>query len=105
MFNRRISGDNLASREAVENKNLGHKRSCSTDVGTFLADNAPNNAHTLADESEAEDQAKISNLLRHFNAYLVLEDRHYPGQPDITNSESIALFEGDVTFFKIWLSS
>ena len=90
-MNRRISDDNSGTRDSTENKQvLGHKRSCSTDVNQILSD-LPSTGHTTADDNEDENQETISNLLRNFNAYLVLEERHYPGQPDITNSESVIL--------------
>lgn len=99
-LNRRISDDNLVTqREVVEHKpNLpGHKRSSSYGAGVFLDDYSSSD-HTTVNgqnyQTENEEEAEsIKHLLRSFNAYLVLEERHYPGQPDIKNSESIALFE------------
>lgn len=101
-LNRRISDDNLVTqREVVEHQkpNLpGHKRSSSYGAGVFLDDHGSSD-HTSVNgpnyqvENEEEAESSVKHLLRSFNAYLVLEERHYPGQPDIKNSESIALFE------------
>ncbi|KAH9408690.1 Mitogen-activated protein kinase kinase kinase 7 [Tyrophagus putrescentiae] len=104
-FNRRISDDNLVSRDTVEHKPnyMTHKRSCSTDAGVFLGDLGPsssshgtvvNGGDSIEDSENDDARAEVaSGLLRNFNAYLVLDERHWPGQPDIKNSESIILFE------------
>lgn len=100
-LNRRISDDNLVTqREVVEHKPnfAGHKRSSSYGAGVFLDDHGTSEHTTVVNgpnyQTENEEEAEaIKHLLRSFNAYLVLEERHYPGQPDIKNSESIALFE------------
>lgn len=82
---------------------MTHKRSCSTDAGVFLGDLGPsssshgtvvNGGDSIEDSENDDARAEVaSGLLRNFNAYLVLDERHWPGQPDIKNSESIILFE------------
>lgn len=91
--NRRISNDDLVSRENQESKTiLGHKRSNSS--GIILNDfNDDTTTSSQQQQPTEEENECMGSLMRNFNAYLVLEEKHYPVQPDIKNSESIKTFE------------
>jgi len=96
---RRISNDDLAStRITARTSKPGHRRTQSSDTELLLGPDGPlhhnqNNPHQHSEELLDIDPEIIDERMRNFNAYLVLEERHYPVQPDIKNSESIGIFE------------
>lgn len=97
-YGRRISDDNLnniVARETAEQKQiLGHKRSKSIETSKWLEEAPIHQVEVPTDHQLVEGEREtIDQLMRNFNAYLVLEERHYPVQPDIKNSESIGTFE------------
>lgn len=86
----------------ISRDTLGHRRSNSSGI---VLDNIVNNNSIQPTSTsnvtislneptidEINEDAIVEKSLRNFNAYIVLEERNYPIQPDITNSESLAIF-------------
>ncbi|KAJ6224072.1 hypothetical protein RDWZM_002617 [Blomia tropicalis] len=101
---RRTSDDNSIRpmNTTISRDTLGHRRSNSSGI---VLDNIVNNNSIQPTSTsnvtislneptidEINEDAIVEKSLRNFNAYIVLEERNYPIQPDITNSESLAIF-------------
>jgi len=96
LFDRRTSNDDTTKTRdtTVQKQLLGHKRSKSSDTSIILdgpLDFSNGSQEPVTEVIESPPYNETSHA-RNFNAYLVLSG-HYPIPPDISNSESMDIFE------------